>query len=315
VTKELELAAVGSLSGVARPGRKARPAHTWTHCLDCGAELQGPYCHQCGQSADDHHRSILHLAWEAVEGLTHLDGRLARTLPPLLFRPGRLARDQIEGRRTRHVPPFRLFLITLVGFLLAFELGNHGRPEAPRPVAAQHVKLVVHGTAFDVEGKSAKEIAETRKGLEMIGSNPFGRWVIEHVTRVRANKQLFRAQADQWAHRLAILLLPMFATLLCALYFYKRQFFAYDHLLVAMQFLSFIFLVWGLAWLLPGPLRRLGFLAAAIWTPVNLFMILRGGYGSSALGAGLKTAVLTVSTVVLFAMLVVAVMLVAMGQV
>ena len=73
-------------------------------------------CHVCGQSTDDQHRSIWHLAWEGIEGLTHLDGRLGQTLPPLFLNPGKLARDHFEGRRARHVPPFRLFLITLLVF-------------------------------------------------------------------------------------------------------------------------------------------------------------------------------------------------------
>lgn len=67
----------------------AHAALTPTDCLNCGARLYGRHCHVCGQGADDHHRAIGHLVWEMIEGFTHLDGRLARTLPALLFRPGR----------------------------------------------------------------------------------------------------------------------------------------------------------------------------------------------------------------------------------
>lgn len=109
----------------AKPGDGPKHAEVHTECLNCGAELHGRYCHACGQGADDHHRSILHLIWEVVEDITHLDGRLMRTLPPLFLRPGQLARDHFEGRRQRHVPPLRLFLITLLIFMFSLEVRTH----------------------------------------------------------------------------------------------------------------------------------------------------------------------------------------------
>ena len=47
-----------------------------------------------------------------------LDGRIARTLPRLLFRPGSLSRDYSEDKRSRYVPPFRLFLLSSLLFYL-----------------------------------------------------------------------------------------------------------------------------------------------------------------------------------------------------
>ncbi len=87
--KLLELAAVDAVTAEATHDGAAQPAHTHTTCLNCEAQLHGRYCHDCGQSSDDHHRSIVHLMWEAVEGFTHLDGRLAKTVPALLFAPGK----------------------------------------------------------------------------------------------------------------------------------------------------------------------------------------------------------------------------------
>ncbi|WP_291071711.1 DUF3667 domain-containing protein [Hyphomonas sp.] len=47
-----------------------------------------------------------------------LDGRLWRTLPKLMLRPGRMTREYIDGKRSRYVPPFRLFLLTSVIFFV-----------------------------------------------------------------------------------------------------------------------------------------------------------------------------------------------------
>jgi hypothetical protein len=71
------------------------------------------------------HRSVVHLAAEAVEGFTHFDGRFWRTLRRLLVNPGKLTRDYIEGRRASEIPPLRLFFVVL---LIVFFVGSatHG---------------------------------------------------------------------------------------------------------------------------------------------------------------------------------------------
>jgi hypothetical protein len=121
---DLETAAVDSAASFIRPKKKPF-THKGEACKNCGAPLEGWYCHECGQNADTHHRSILHLIWEAIEGMFHLDGRLALTLPALFFRPGTLAKDYMQGRIVRHVPPFRTFLVALLLFIFAAEHAIH----------------------------------------------------------------------------------------------------------------------------------------------------------------------------------------------
>jgi hypothetical protein len=121
---DLETGAVDSAASFIRPKQKPF-THQGALCKNCGTPLEGWYCHACGQNADTHHRSILHLIWEAIEGMFHLDGRLALTLPALFFRPGTLAKDYMEGRIVRHVPPFRTFLVALLLFIFAAEHAIH----------------------------------------------------------------------------------------------------------------------------------------------------------------------------------------------
>ncbi|MCH8619257.1 DUF3667 domain-containing protein [Undibacterium sp. TS12] len=97
-------------------------AHQEHHqCANCKVELQGAYCHNCGQSAHIH-RSLLHLIEELLHGLFHFETKAWRTIPALIFRPGKLTRDYIEGQRTRYVSPLALFLflIFLMFFVFSF---------------------------------------------------------------------------------------------------------------------------------------------------------------------------------------------------
>jgi hypothetical protein len=88
--------------------------------------LLGRYCVDCSQAADVHVPSTRELIHEAMEGLTHADSRLWRTLLPLWVKPGMLTNEFIAGRRVAYVPPFRLYLVLSVIFFLiaSFHTGH-----------------------------------------------------------------------------------------------------------------------------------------------------------------------------------------------
>ncbi len=89
-------------------------------CLNCGTPLEGPYCHYCGQPDRNFMRFFPALLREFLAEFLELDSRFTRTMVPLLFRPGRLTRDFLDGRRFRYTPPLRLYLFSsIIFFLLA----------------------------------------------------------------------------------------------------------------------------------------------------------------------------------------------------
>ncbi len=90
-------------------------------CANCSTDLQGRFCASCGQAAHVH-RSLIHVVEEFLHGITHFDGKAWQTLPMLLFRPGRLTRDYIYGRRARYVAPVPLFLLVVFLMFLVFSL-------------------------------------------------------------------------------------------------------------------------------------------------------------------------------------------------
>ena len=89
-------------------------------CANCGKSLSGPYCATCGQRANIY-RSFRDLLEELAQDVFKLDLRLTRTLPLLVFRPGKLTRDYIQGRRATYVSPIGMFLFVL--FIMMFVLG------------------------------------------------------------------------------------------------------------------------------------------------------------------------------------------------
>lgn len=87
-------------------------------CLDCGAPLEGKYCVACGQRGQLRSLSLPALAHDAIHDLAHLDSRVWRTLLALLLRPGFLTNEFLAGRRTRYLPPFRLYLVLSIIFFV-----------------------------------------------------------------------------------------------------------------------------------------------------------------------------------------------------
>jgi len=92
-------------------------------CLNCGTELTGPYCRQCGQKARVP-RSVGAILHDIVHGVLHLDGKFWRTLPLLVWRPGDLTRRYVHGERAKFVSPMAMFLFSI--FLMFAVLSIYG---------------------------------------------------------------------------------------------------------------------------------------------------------------------------------------------
>ncbi|MDE2488193.1 MAG: 3'-5' exonuclease, partial [Alphaproteobacteria bacterium] len=139
-------------------------------------------------------------------------------------------------------------------------------------------------------------------------------WLKPRLQRAIENKDYYAMVLFTWAHRMAFLLLPILAGFLALVYLGRKGLYFYDHLIVAMQFLSFVFLISALAWVLPGPIRGWAILVASIWTPINLFQTLRGAYGSGVAGAVVKTGFLWIATTTVFGLMMIGLMALALAQ-
>src|SRR5689334_16904216 len=89
-------------------------------CAGCGSQLVGRFCSRCGERVLDHHElSVWHfISHHLVDELSHVDGKIARTLRYLFFRPGFLTEEYFAGRRLTYVNPVRLLLTAVIAFAL-----------------------------------------------------------------------------------------------------------------------------------------------------------------------------------------------------
>lgn len=113
-----DIAAAGDFITGALAARSVEPhagesrEHGHGLCLNCGTRLIGAHCHACGQSGHVH-RTIGAIGHEIAHGVFHFEGKIWRTLPMLVWRPGDLTRRYVAGERARFVSPLAVFLFTV----------------------------------------------------------------------------------------------------------------------------------------------------------------------------------------------------------
>jgi hypothetical protein len=268
-------------------------------CFNCGAVLQGPWCHACGQLGEDYHRAAHHLLWEAFEGMFHADGRLWHTLPRLLVHPAALTRDYLAGKRASQVPPLRVFFVVL---LLVFLVGE-----------------AVTGIG---RGVGAIKIAPgDLKGVDKIWVHVYPPWDAALTQWARTHVGLAAAHPDQlvagmaaWAHDFAFLTLPIFGFILAAIFIFRRGYVLFDHMIFSMHSLSFAGLVILSAMLLGGMMGDSAWLL--LWlVPVHQYFHLRGVYRTSIIGTALRLGVLAAAATTAFSIIMLALVLVGLAAV
>jgi len=107
-------------------GRRKTQRPPLTHCENCGAQLQGHWCAQCGQPAIDYRRSFRHVLADLLNEFLNWDSKFFATIGLLLVRPWRLTNEFLAGHRVRYVHPLRLYLLASILFFFAVNYGARG---------------------------------------------------------------------------------------------------------------------------------------------------------------------------------------------
>lgn len=209
-------------------------------CKNCDAVLLGRFCANCSQAANVHVPTTMELVHELLEGITHSDSRLWRTLTTLWFKPGKLTEEFVAGRRVAYLPPFRLYLIlSIIFFLLASFIHTTA------------VEFVKFDEAFKPGGPPASAAAPASKPIYSCADVKFD--LPQHPTwnpRLKhACEGLVRDNGQTWLHgfiatfpKAMFLFLPLIAFLNMLLYWRPRYRYA-EHLLFFVHLHAFYFSV------------------------------------------------------------------------
>lgn len=92
----------------------------YTHCLNCGTELTGEYCHACGQQATSPDPSMKELFMAYLDNAYMWDQKIPRTIWTLISRPGYLTTAFTSGKIVSYLHPLKLNMFLLFVFITMF---------------------------------------------------------------------------------------------------------------------------------------------------------------------------------------------------
>lgn len=93
-----------------------------TVCHNCQTTLQDWYCHKCGQKYVDLDPSIWVMFTEWFSTKFGIDGAMWQTIKVLLFVPGQLTLNYIQGKRISYIHPVRLLFTLAIIFILLSQI-------------------------------------------------------------------------------------------------------------------------------------------------------------------------------------------------
>jgi len=180
-------------------------------CPNCGAELVGEYCHQCGQKKLHlKEYSVRQFLGRLVNDFTDLESnKILRTLSALVIRPGLLATEYLAGRKGNYIGPVKLYLtFSALYFLFAW------------------------GALSDIRGGGSERTARHPATISMARARGV-------PPKVLADQIYQKAEKYATALRFSSVLIS--GLFLSALYFRMKKYYV-EHLIFSLYYYSFDFL-------------------------------------------------------------------------
>jgi hypothetical protein len=288
------------------------------NCLNCGAALTGPYCSQCGQHAHVH-RTLEAFFHDFAHGVLHFEGKIFRTLPLLVWKPGELTRRYIDGQRASFVSPIALFLFCV--FLMFGVVGMTSNSQhvsaqasasAARELSKDQAKLnILEQQRNDSSGPVASALDQNISHLKnemttleavkegkvdsifgLTAGNYLGGFN-EQLGKAAKNPELLFYKIKTNAYKFSWALIPISVPFVWLLFPFSRRFKIYDHTVFVTYSLCFMMLLLAAGSLIDLVSESIASIAWFV-PPVHMYRQLRGTYGLSKRGALWRAALLTI---------------------
>ncbi len=185
------------------------------NCTNCGAELSGPFCSNCGQKKEHKHDlTVLNFIGHTLHEFTHFDSRFFKSFKYLVTKPGYLTEEFIKGHRKNYINPIRLFIIINIIYLFLPSVNTFTTPLQTQ--MNDRYRNIVRPMVNNKVNELGISYAEYEK--------EFDKKIKEH------------------AEMLIIVMVVLFSVLLSLLYFSQRRYFV-EHLILSLNIYS-ILLFW-----------------------------------------------------------------------
>ena len=222
-------------------------------CLNCGIEVAGRFCQQCGQENVEVKESFFQLLRHFVEDLTHFDGKLWKTVKLLLFKPGSLTKLYIEGKRASYIHPIRMYIfVSAVFFLFMFTGEAPVKPESAGSKAntsKDFASGLQEGLELELDNDTVnyKTIAAYNAAQQKLPSSKKDNWLDAVIKKkgielnekyggdnLKIGKALIE-KFENYFSRMLYISLPIFAFFIWVLYRRNKNHFFVDHIIFSIH--------------------------------------------------------------------------------
>lgn len=231
------------------------------NCLNCGNEVQGRFCSNCGQENVESRHSFHYLFTHFLEDLLHYDGSFWKTIKSLLFKPGKLTNEYLKGKRASYVAPVKLYIfIAFVAFFVPAVVSYFDKESANELVKvngneaelAKQIKNSGVTYGFKDGFNNVKSVAQ----LDSLQSvKPEGKklnWVeykimkknielLEHGAEKDFREKFIEMLSKNFS-KVLFVYMPIFAFLLW-LFHGKKRWYYFDHGIFTLHYFSFLLIL------------------------------------------------------------------------
>lgn len=239
-------------------------------CLNCGNELKGCYCHECGQRSDNFHRSLKKLFLHFLDEFFTFDSKFFRSFIPFIFKPGRLTNEYLSGKQVSYVAPFRLYFFTVIVFLfiqgiwnpyqvvdvesdssiISFKSGENSSDKVSSEEQTEAETETEAKEPVEFSDEMKEFLKENGRNSEKSTHNSskkdddFFAKIASNAADLKNDAEARKRFVSRFFHmipNMLIVLMPFFALILKMLHLRWKEFYYVDHLVFSLHFHAFGF--------------------------------------------------------------------------
>lgn len=279
-----------------------------TNCLNCGADVKGKFCHECGQENLDVHENFFHMVGHFLADYFHYDSKFLRSVVPLFTKPGFLTKEYWDGKRVHYIHPLRLFFFVTILFVIASSVFYGHYADKIKTVMKEDSVMSKFDDAYLATlPDSAKIYVDKRRDSMTVKEIKR-----EKAGDIRRLNKMKRGTDDVFnsVKYVTFLLLPIYALLIKLLYIRRKSFYV-DHVVYMMHVQSFFYFILSVIFFLSSvtdisldAVQRISLTILLVYLAISLRYLYHQPWWKTILKSVLATFLLffaTVLTIVIIA--------------
>lgn len=277
----------------------------YSNCKNCGHELKGQYCAVCGQFAHLENKPFRESVGFYMEHHFALDHKLGKTLLNLLFKPGKLTNEFLEGRIASYVHPFKLYFFSSIlffGIVLNFTEKDHHSGDEHQAVIIKTEDVKSSDSSKSSTDKEKKTSASAKQDKHINSAtesddnqdeveSDFDKR-IEDMAEKKLGNMSQEELGEMFIHNVSysmLVLMPIFALLL-KLFYIRRKHTYLSHLIHSIHLHSTLFVVVSVTiiydhFVKGASATKYGVLAMLAYLVISLMLYYHQGFFKSTLKA------------------------------